>query len=124
MEVDLGKQTDHSPLWNGARRASMDVPGAPVDGLWTPKHVQLIWSQTGSSDSPEPTDDQPCRGGSSRELQHHWRTGRPSGDSQRIPRARWGYVRDPVRTWSDMRAATPEAIRVGGDSTLLAHLSQ
>lgn len=52
------------------------------------------------------------------------RTGRPSGDSQRIPRARWGYVRDPVRTWSDMRAATPEAIRVGGDSTLLAHLSQ
>jgi hypothetical protein len=40
VEVDLGKQTGHSPLWNGARRASMDVPGAPVDGLWTPRHVQ------------------------------------------------------------------------------------
>ena len=29
------EQTGHSPLWDWARRASMDVPGAPVDGVRT-----------------------------------------------------------------------------------------
>ena len=30
------EQTGHSPLWNGARRVSIDLPRAPVDGAWTP----------------------------------------------------------------------------------------
>ena len=36
------EQTGHSPLWNGARRAAIDVRGAPVDGAWTPLIVHLI----------------------------------------------------------------------------------
>ena len=67
MEVGLGKQTDHSPLWNGARPASNDVPGAPADGCGR-YDVQLIWSQTGRPGALEVTDDQPCSGGASREL--------------------------------------------------------
>ena len=35
MKVGLGNKTGHSPLWNGARRASMHMPGAPVDGVRT-----------------------------------------------------------------------------------------
>jgi hypothetical protein len=86
------EQTGPSPLWNGARRASSDVPGAPADGLQTPSASVVISSQTGSSGAPEITDDQRCSGGpSERASQHHWRLGTPSAEL----RASGSSVTDP-----------------------------
>ena len=49
MRVDLVQQTGPSPLWNGARRALSELPGAPVDGVRTPQASVVISSQTGGS---------------------------------------------------------------------------
>ena len=69
MRVDLVEQTGPSPLWNGARRASVAVCPELRSTVCGHQRVSVvISSQTGGSGAPETTDDQPCSGGPSREL--------------------------------------------------------
>ena len=55
VEVDLGKQTGHSPLWNGAGRGAPRwmCPELRSTGCGHQDMSNVIWSQTGSSGAPK-----------------------------------------------------------------------
>ena len=76
MKVGLGKQTGHSPLWNGHAAPRCICPELRSTGCGR-YDVHLIWSQTGGSGAPKILTTNLAAVDPHGSFTNHWRIGAP-----------------------------------------------